>query len=106
MYFYKPPANQRPIEDKGNININAWQKEDKIYVRDLEIGICCIKSPHLSNCTTAFNLTTDLNGNVLNYEELCFSNIKTNEKNYYIKNKVTKLLDVTDNYTNINSDKY
>ena len=106
MYFYKPPSIQRPIKCKRNININAGQKEDKIDVRDLEIRICCIKSPQLSNWTTDFNLTTDLNGNVLNYEELCFSNIKTNEKNYYIKNKVTKLLDVTDNYTNINSDKY
>ena len=34
LYFYKPPSIQRPNKDKGNININVEQKDDKIYIRD------------------------------------------------------------------------
>ena len=104
LYFYKPPSIERP--NKGNgVNINVQQKDDKIYIRNTDIGKCSIKSPYLSNCTTDFNLTTDLEGNVLAYEELCFSNITADERNIYIKNKITKLLDVTDDY-NIDSEKY
>ena len=106
LYFLKPPSIERPNKDNGNIIINIEQKDDKIYVRDTDVGICSIKSPHLSNCTTDFNLTTDLEGNVLNYNELCFSNITTNERNYYIKNKITTLSDETDKYSNVNSEKY
>lgn len=105
LYFFKPPSIQRPNKGKGVI-INVEQKGDKIYIRDIDIGKCSIKNPILSNCTTDFNLTTDLSGNVLNYEELCFSNITSNEKNNYIKNKITKLTDVTNDYQNINSEKY
>ena len=42
------------------------------------------------------NTTSDLNGNILSYDEVAFTNITEDEKNYYIKNKITKLIDVTD----------
>ena len=106
LYFFKPPSIERPNKKSGNIKINTEKKGDKIHVRDTDIGMCSIKSPYLSNCTTDFNLTTDLEGNVLSYNELCYSKITKNENNIYIKNKETKLLDVTNNYNNVNTDKY
>ena len=68
--------------------------------------MCSIGSDKLSNCTTDFNLTTDLEGNVLSYDELCFSNITSNENNYFIKNKITNLVVETNNFTNINIEEY
>lgn len=42
------------------------------------------------------NTTSDLNGNILSYDEVAFTNITEDEKNYYIKNKITKLIDETE----------
>jgi hypothetical protein len=105
LYFFKPPSIQRPNKEKGKIIINIEKNENNITIRDTDIGICSIDSPYLSNCTTDFNLTTDLEGNVLSYNEWCFSNITKSKKNYFIKNKYTKLSDETNNY-NFTSEKY
>ena len=106
LYFMKPPSIERPNKGKGNIKINIKKEGDKQYIRDTDVGICSIQTNKLSNCTTDFNLTTDLEGNVLSYDELCFSKITTDIKNYYIKNKITKLVDETNNFNDLNAEKY
>ena len=52
------------------------------------------------------NTTKDKNGNIIDYEELAFSNITTNEDNYYIKNKMTSLSYKTKFIKELNPIKY
>ena len=40
-----------------------------------------------SFCSTDFNATKDSEGNLLLYDELCYTNIEDDEFNYYIKKK-------------------
>ena len=59
-----------------------------------------------SFCTTDMNTTTDLENNILTYEEEAIMNITTDSQNSYIKTKNTKLVDITKNVENLNVKTY
>ena len=97
LYFFRPPGVQRIEKDKNNITIKITDLEDnKTMIRETNGGICDDESGFSSYCSTDFNATKDSEGNLLNYDEICIANITNNEQNYFIKNKITHLFDITD----------
>lgn len=52
------------------------------------------------------NTTTDLEGHLLAYDELAITNITTDEKNTYLKTKITNLVDITETINNLKPEKY
>ena len=101
LYFFRPPAIKRPDKQKGNITITKMIENNKQFIRETNGGICDIPDSFNSFCTTDMNTTTDLNGNIIRYDEVSFTNITRSENNYYIKNKITKLIDQTENLPKI-----
>jgi len=106
LYFFRPPAIKRPDKVQGNITITKWRKKNKEYIRETNGGICDILNSFNSFCLTDMNTTTDLKKNILAYDELAFTNITRDEKNYYIKNKITNLVDKTESINSLDSNLY
>ncbi len=108
LYFFRPPAIERA--DKENNNITVTKSEDKAknrrYIRETNGGSCNINNNLGSLCTTDMNTTTDIEGHLLQYDELAITNITTDEDNYYIKTKVTHLVDETEKINNLDPYKY
>ena len=108
LYFFRPPAIERA--DKKNSNITITIKEDKNknrkYIRETNGGTCNLYDNIGSSCTTDSNTTTDLEGNLLQYDELAITNITNDENNGYIKNKKTHLIDITEQIKDFNPLKY
>ena len=108
LYFFRPPAIERA--DKKNNNITVIKSEDlakkRKYIREINGGLCNINNNLGTLCTTDMNTTTDLEGNLLQYDELAITNITTDDNNYYIKTKVTHLVDETEKINNLDPYKY
>ena len=97
LYFFRPPGVKRVEKEKNNITITIQDLEDgKSVIREINGGPCEDESGFYSFCSTDFNATKDSEGNLLSYDEMCYSNIIDNEQNYYIKNKITHLIDISD----------
>ena len=95
LYFYRPPGIKRLKDQNINSNIIRRKEGNKIFIRERNDGICDIENAHFSHCTTDMNTTTDLDNNILTYDELAEMNVTKDSKNYYIKSKRTNLVDVT-----------
>ena len=106
LYFFRPPGIKRIDKKAGNITITQRTEGDYEIIRETNGGICDVENSIGSFCTTDMNTTKDKNGNLIAYDELAFSNITTNEDNYYIKNKITSLSDKTKFITELNPIKY
>ena len=106
LYFYRPPGIKRLKEETLNTPINRTTKGDKKFIRERNSGICDIENAQFSHCTTDMNTTTDLDNNILTYDELAEMNITIDSKNYYIKSKTTNLIDVTNKTENLDKDNY
>ena len=104
LYFFRPPAIKRPDKEKGNITITKWIENNKHIIRETNGGICDIPDSFNSFCTTDMNTTTDQKGNLLQYDEIAFTNITKDENNSYVKNKITKLVDLTDSLPHIDTE--
>ena len=108
LYFFRPPAIERA--DKKNDNITITIKEDRNknrrYIRETNGGTCNIYDNIGTLCTTEMNTTTDLEGNLLQYDEIAITNITTDENNGYIKNKLTHLIDISEQIKDFNPLKY
>ena len=108
LYFFRPPAIERA--DKKNDNITITIKEDRNknrkYIRETNGGTCNIYDNIGSLCTTDMNTTTDLEGNLLQYDELAITNITSDENNGYIKNKLTHLIDISEEIKDFNPNNY
>ena len=102
LYFFRPPAIKRPEKEKANITIIKEIKDNIQFIRETNGGICDVENAMNSFCTTDMNTTTDLKGNLITYSEVAFTNITNDENNYYVKNKISKLIDKT-NVTNLMS---
>jgi len=97
LYFFRPPGVKRVEKEKNNITISIQDIGDgKSIIREINGGRCEEETGFYSFCSTDFNATKDSEGNLLAYDELCFTNIKDDELNYYIKTKETHLIDITD----------
>ena len=95
LYFFRPAGVKRFDKERGNITITQKTEGDYEYIRETNGGICDVDNSIGTFCSTDMNTTKDKNGNLIAYDELAFSNITTNEDNYYIKKKITSLSDKT-----------
>ena len=97
LYFYRPPGVKRVEKEKNNITITIQDiGEGKLKIREINGGRCEDETGFYSFCSTDFNATKDSEGNLLLYDELCYTNIEDDEFNYYTKKKETHLIDITD----------
>ena len=108
LYFFRPPAIQRANKEQDNITItiNDDVENNRKYIRELNGGPCNIYNNFGSICTTEMNTTTDLEGNLIKYDEYAVTNIPKDKDNGYIKIKETHLIDETDNIQNLDPSKY
>ena len=107
LYFFRPPGIKRIDKEKTNITITSKKVDNNLVVIENNWGICDIDNPMGSLCSTEMNTTKDSEGNLIKYDEIAFTNITTNENNYYIKKKITKLLDKSSSeLSKLNSEKF
>ena len=107
LYFFRPPAIKRLNKEENNITINEYNLNDgKKLIRETNEDICDIENALISFCTTEMNTTIDSQLNLLEYEEVAFMSVISDENNSYQKNKVTKLIDETSKMTSFSPEKY
>jgi len=106
LYFFRPPGIKRPNKNEVNVTITKQLKENNLFIRETNGGICDIENPIGSLCTTDMNTTTDKEGNILKYEEEANMFIETDENNNYSKKKFTKLIDLTNETKSLDSQQY
>ena len=108
LYFFRPPAIQRADKENDNITITIKEDKDKNrkYIRETNGGVCNIPDNLGSLCTTDMNTTLDLEGHLLAYDELAITEIETDESNSFVKNKLTHLIDITDQMEDLDAAKY
>ena len=106
LYFFRPPGIKRANEQNMNSTITRKTEGDKKYIREINGGICDIENAQFSYCSTDMNTTTDLENNILSYDEVAIMNITKDSQNYYIKTKTTNLVDETKKIKNYNKTEY
>ena len=106
LYFFRPPGIKRINKEKNNITIGTTKIDDIEIIRETNRGICDIDNPKGSICMTDLNTTKNSKGEFLNYSEIASTNITKNKDNYFIKNKNTILIDMTNNISQLNPEKY
>ena len=106
LYFFRPPGIKRTDKEELNITITKELIGNNLFIRETNGGICDIENSLASFCTTDMNTTTDMEGRILHYEEVAYMNIQTDELNSYTKIKTTKLVDITDEISLLDSNKY
>ena len=106
LYFFRPPGLKRPDKEELNVTITKEIRGDNLFIRETNGGICDIENSISSFCTTDMNTTSDKEGNILHYEEVAYMNIETDELNSYTKNKITKLVDLTNETKSFEPEKY
>ena len=101
LYFFRAPAIERKNKTRDNITITNHidYKNKRNYTREQNGGLCNIYNNWGSLCTTDMNITTDLDGNLLSYDELAITNIYYDEKNSFTKNKKSNLKDHSESFT-------
>ena len=106
LYFFRPPAAERADKEGDNITLTI-QKENKLTkIHETNGGFCNIYKNLGSHCTTDMNTTLDQEGNLLFYEEKAITTINYDDKNSYIKNKVTNLIDISEDIKKIDIENY
>ena len=93
LYYFKPPGLKRLTKENINSTITRKIEGNRKCIRETNGGICDIKNAQLSFCTTDINITTDLENNILSYDEEAIMNITLDVNNSYIKIKITNLTD-------------
>ena len=108
LYFFRSPAIERKDKVRNNITITIQNDtvKNRRYIREKNGGLCNIHNNWGSLCTTDMNITTDLEGNLLNYDEEAITNIIYDKNNSFIKNKKSVLKDHSANITKEEKEKY
>jgi len=106
LYYFRPPGLKRLTKENINSTITRKTMGNKKFIRETNGGICDIKNAQLSFCTTDMNITTDLEDNVLSYDEEAMMNITLDVNNSYIKIKITNLTDESNKIENLNPQMY
>ena len=106
LYFFRPPGLKRLTKENVNSTITRKTVGDRIYIREINGGICNIENAQLSFCTTDMNTTTDLENNILTYDEEAIMNITLDADNSYLKTKITNLKDISNKVENLNPQIY
>ena len=99
LYFFRPPASKRIDKQGDNITLikNFDEKNNRTYIREINGGLCNIYNNIGSLCTTDMNTTLDSDKNLISYDEEAITTINYDENNSYKKNKITNLIDVSQN---------
>ena len=97
LYFFRPPAAERIDKEGDNITISKNVTENFTIIIETNGGVCNIYNNLGSLCTTNMNTTLDKEGNLLSYNERAFTLINYDEKNSYTKDKITNLIDNSEN---------
>ena len=106
LYFFRPPAAERADKENDNITLVIKEENEKTYIHETNGGFCNIYNNWGSQCTTDMNTTLDKNGNLLTYDEQAITIINYDENNSFLKNKVTSLVDVSENVDDNEIKKY
>ena len=106
LYFFRPPGLKRLTKENVNSTITRKTVGDRIFIREINGGICNIENAQLSFCTTDMNTTTDLENNILTYDEEAIMNITLDADNSYLKTKITNLKDISNKVENFNPQVY
>lgn len=86
LYFFRPPAIQRPDKQKNNVTIDKQNLENnQTFIIERNGGQCDLENPFNSFCTTEMNTTIDDEGNLISYDEIAFIEVKNDELNSYKK---------------------
>ena len=95
LYFFRPPAAERADKKNDNITLTKTRETDTniTHIHETNGGLCNIYNNWGSLCTTDMNTTLDAKGNLISYDEEAITIIDYDEKNSYMKNKVTNLID-------------
>ena len=108
LYFFRAPAIQRRNKQRDNITIeiNDNTETNRRYIREQNGGLCNIYNNWGSLCTTDMNITTDLDGNFISYDEMAITNIYYDDANSFVKEKKSSLVDITGKMTREEKDEY
>ena len=107
LYFFRPPAIQRPDKQKNNVTIDKQNLENnQTFIIERNGGQCDLENPFNSFCTTEMNTTIDDEGNLISYDEIAFIEVKNDELNSYKKNKLTNLIDITSQTESLNKTEF
>jgi len=106
LYFFRPPGLKRLTQENINTTMTSKTEGNKNITREKNWGICDVEIAQLSSCTTDMITTTDLNNNLLMYDEEAIMKITLDADNYYIKTKITNLTDETTKTENLNPQIY
>ena len=107
LYFFRPPSIKRLDKKELNITITHINLDKKKkLIREKHGGICDIENPYSSFCTKDINITIDSNSNLLEYDEISYIMVKTDENNSYEKNQIIKLIDETYKISSFTSENY
>ena len=108
LYFFRPPAAKRFDKENDNITISIKEDEEtkRKYIRETNGGLCNVYKNLNTKCTTDMNTTLDSEGNLLTYDEEAITYINHDEKNSYIRNKVTNLVDNSQDIQKIDIETY
>ena len=106
LYYFRPPGLKRLTKENINSTITRKTIGNNNIIRETNGGICNIKNAQLSFCTSDINIITDLENNILSYDEEALMNITLDTNNSYIKVQITNLTDETINFTDLNPQIY
>ncbi len=108
LYFYRSPAIERKDKEGDNITLTITKDEklQRKFIRETNGGACKIENSMGSHCTTDMNITTDLKGNLLSYDELAISNIPYDSHNSFTKTKLSNLVDHSEGITKEDAENY
>ena len=106
LYFFRPPGLKRLKENNIDNEITRKTVGNRKYIKETNEGICDIENGHFSHCTTDMNTITDLENNILFYDEEAVMNITIDANNSNIKIKITNLTDESSKIENLNPQIY
>ena len=106
LYFFRPPAVERADKKGDNITLTIKKENKLTKIHETNGGFCNIYNNLGSHCTTDMNTTLDQEGNLLSYDEEAITIVNYDDKNSYVKNKVTKLVDISKDITKTDINNY
>ena len=106
IHFFKPTSIKRANKEKRNITITQKTDGNKYLIREKIGGSCPFGNQLNSLCTNDMNITKDSGGNIISLNEENITTISKNNNNSFLRNKMTNLLDITNETEYLSSEKY
>ena len=106
IHFLKPTLIERTNKEKRNITITQTNDGNKHLIREKTGGSCPFGNQLNSLCTNDMNITRDSEGNIISLNEENIANIFKNNNNSFLRKKMSKLRDITNETELLSSEKY